>query len=183
MGDLLLILIGTALANRLLLRRSTLLPGRLRPLQHAGLVALASLFTLILTLGVAALLETGVPALTGVLAWLLAIVPAVLATGLWMRRAMAQTGPAPGLLALLAINATALGLGLQGLGTAEGGLLLSLLQGLAAGLGFGLLLLLFTAQDERLAATAVPAPLRGVPLLLLGAAVLLLAVQLGLREP
>jgi len=181
---LLLVLLGIALANRLLLRRGPLLGAR-RPLQDGFAVALASVFTLIVALGIAALLGRALQALA--LAWpsalvlLLAIAPALLLTRLLLRHSMGGAAPSSVLLALLAGNASAIGLGLPD-PAAPGSLLVNLLQGLAAGVGFGLLLLLFTAQDERLAATAVPAALRGTPLLLLGAAVLALAVLLGMRE-
>jgi len=178
---LLLVLIGIALANRLLLRRGPLLGAR-RPLQDGFAVALASVFTLIVALGIAALLGRAVQAL----AWpspvvlLLAIVPALLATRLLLRRSLPGIPSSPRLLALLAGNASAIGMALPGPGALEG-LPMSLLQGLAAGIGFGVLLLMFTVHDERLATTAVPAALRGTPLLLLGATVLALAVLLGLR--
>jgi len=180
---LLLVLIGTALANRLLLRHGPLLGAR-RPLQDGFAVALASVFTLIAALGIAALLGRALQALE--LAWpsaivlLLAVIPALLATRLLLRRSLPGIPSSPRLLALLAGNASAIGMALPGPGAPED-LLVTLLQGLAAGIGFGLLLLMFTVHDERLAATAVPAALRGTPLLLLGAAVLALAVLLGLR--
>lgn len=179
MTDLLLVLLGTALANRLLLRRGPQ-PSARRALHDSAVVALASVFTLIVALGMAALLKHAVPAL----AWpsaalLLAIAPALLLSRQVLRQAMAGAAPAPLWLALFAGNASVIGLGLPGLDLVEG-LAATLLQGLAAGIGFGLLMLLFTALDERLTATAVPAVLRGAPVLLLSAAGLALGLLLGM---
>lgn len=178
-----LALLGLALANRLLLRRRGLLPPPCGTLREALVVALASAFVLLLALGFVVLLGPPLWALglpwPGMLPWLLAVLLALPAGGMLLHRALAGSAPARPLLAVAGGNALAMGLVVHGAAMPAGTVEI-LWLGFALGLGFGLWLLLLSALDLRLAESEVPAPLRGVPVLLLAAATLALAAWTGL---
>lgn len=183
MRVLLLALLGTALGHLLalsaLLRRGPVL-GSVRLPEAALGTAWASAFCLLLALGLASLTQSGLRAvaieLPATAALLLTLGPAVLATaGLLHRVPGLLLQRLPQWLGLIAGSAAVIGLALQH-GFPQGELLAVLGRGLAAALGFGLLLFMLIAQQQRLAVSAVPTRLRGTPILLLGVAVLALAL-------
>ncbi len=77
-------------------------------------------------------------------------------------------------LPLITSNCAVLGVALLNIG-AERSFVTALLYGLGAALGFSLVLVLFAAQRERLAAAAIPAPFRGPAIAMVTAGLMALA--------
>ena len=77
-------------------------------------------------------------------------------------------------LPLITSNCAVLGVALLNIG-AERNFITALLYGLGAALGFSLVLVLFAAQRERLAAAAIPAPFRGPAIAMVTAGLMALA--------
>ncbi|TVS09105.1 MAG: electron transport complex subunit RsxA [Gammaproteobacteria bacterium] len=77
-------------------------------------------------------------------------------------------------LPLITSNCAVLGVALLNIG-AERSFVAALLYGLGAALGFSLVLVMFAAQRERLAAAAIPAPFRGPAIAMVTAGLMALA--------
>lgn len=174
MSELLSALIGAVLVNHLLLGlpagADTLRRARIQVLGPASalLIALAAPLTWLLY----RLLPSGLSYLSLMLLLHLIAALAWLSLRLLaqLRPSLAQTS---GLWPLLLINGA--GLGVMLISQALESLYLVLAVGLAAGLGFWLILQLFADLLERIEQCDVPTPFRGTPMLLICAGLMSLA--------
>lgn len=172
MSDYLLVVISAALVNHLCLQQQPIprLNLHVHGLACALCIALGTIGAQLLMRGVLAPLHIPDLALFLLLPWL-----ALLAWGLpWLLAKWRPAWPVVGLPALLSSNATVLGLALQQAG--DGSTWAStLLQGLLAGGGFWLALVLFADLRQRSDHADIPGALRGLPLELIGAGVMAMA--------
>jgi electron transport complex protein RnfA len=183
MGELATILVATALVNNVVLLRvlgvCPLFGASLR-IESAIAIALATGFVLTLASSLAYLLEVLVLAPLGlehlrILALLLVIAASVQLTELVVRRRQPLLYEVLGLqLPLIAANCAVLGIALLNVAQARS-FVQAVFYGLGAALGFALALVLFAGLRERIAASDVPAPLRGPGILLVTAALMSLA--------
>ncbi|MFV3289586.1 Rnf-Nqr domain containing protein [Pseudomonas sp. NY11955] len=174
MNDYILVLISAALVNHLcrLQQPISRLHLHVHGLAGALCIALGVLGAQVMMRGVLTPLRIQDLALFLLLPWL-----ALLAWGL--PRLMAKWRPAwpvVGLPALLLSNAVALGLGLQQTRD-DSTWVTTLLQGLLAGGGFWLVLILFSDLRQRSAHADIPGVLRGLPIELIGAGVMAMALS------
>lgn len=179
MSELLSALIGAVLVNHLLLG----LPATADALRHARTQALGPASALLIALAapLAWLLHRLLPSGLGYLSLML-LLP-LLAPLAWLSLALlARLRPSlaqpAGLWPLLLINGA--GLSVMLISQALKSLYLALAVGLAAGLGFWLMLQLFADLLERIEQCDVPTPFKGAPMLLICAGLISLAV-LGLN--
>jgi len=172
MSDYILVLISAALVNHLCLQQQPLprLHLHVHGLACALCIALGMFGAQLLLQVVLAPLQAQDLALFLLLPWL-----AVLAWGVpWLLTRWRPTWPMTELPALLLSNAAVLGLTLQQ-ASDDSTWLATLLQGLLAGGGFWLALVLFADLRQRSAHVDVPGALRGLPIELLGAGVMAMA--------
>ena len=169
MNDYLLVLISAALVNHLCLHQQPLprLHLHVHGLACALCIALGVIGAQLLMRGVVAPLHIHDLALFLLLPWL-----ALLAWGVpWLLARWRPAWPVAKLPALLLSNAMVLGLALQ----QDSPWPATLLQGLLAGGGFWLALILFADLRQRSAHADIPGVLRGLPIELLGAGVMAMA--------
>ncbi|MDZ5740875.1 Rnf-Nqr domain containing protein [Pseudomonas asiatica] len=172
MSDYILVLISAALVNHLCLQQQPFprLHLHVHALACALCIALGVIGAQLLVRGVLAPLQAQDLALFLLLPWL-----AVLAWGVpWLLTRWRPSWPVTQLPALLLSNAVVLGLTLQQ-ASDESTWLATLLQGLLAGGGFWLALVLFADLRQRSAHADVPGAMRGLPIELLGAGVMAMA--------
>ena len=109
------------------------------------------------------------------LSFILVIAAVVRLTELWMQRSAALLYKVLGLFVpLIASNCIVLGVALLNARQA-GGVIEAVFSGLGAALGFSLVLVLFAAMRERLAASDVPVPFQGPAIALVTAGLMSLA--------
>jgi len=172
MNDYILVLISAALVNHLSLNQQPLsrLHLHVQGLACALCVALGVLGAQLLRRGLLAPLHILDLALFLLLPWL-----ALLAWSLpWLLGKWRPAWPVVGLPTLLASNAVALGLAVQQ-ATDDSAWPATLLQGLLAGGGFWLALVLFADLRQRIEHADIPGVLRGLPIELIGAGVMAMA--------
>ena len=183
MATFILLLLGAALANNAVLGHlygtDPAIRGQGR-LRDALAVALAVACVLVAAAVACWLLDRFVlaPLHAGwlrALAWLLAVAALAPLPGMFPRRGVA-TAATPAALSpwLLLGNGLLLGT-IATSGQAADGFAAMLARAFGAAIGFGIVLLLFTALRDRLDGADVPAPFRGAPILLLTAALMALA--------
>lgn len=183
MADYLLLLVGTVLVNNVVLTKFLgLCPfmGTSRRLDNAIGLALATGLVLTLTSGLCWLVTRWLLEPFGLeylrtLAFILVIAASVQFTETVLRATAPVLHQALGIfLPLITSNCAVLGVAL--LNTwAQRSLFEAMLAGFGAALGFGLVLALFAAARERLEASPVPGPFRGVPIALVTAGLMALA--------
>ena len=172
MSDYILVLISAALVNHLCLLKPSAprLHLHVHGLACALCIALGVVGAQWLMRGVLAPLHIHDLALFVLLPWL-----ALLAWGVpWLLAKWRPAWPVTGLPALLLSNAVALGLALQQ-ASDDSTWPATLLQGLLAGGGFWLALVLFADLRQRSAHADIPGVLRGLPIELIGAGVMAMA--------
>ena len=183
MGEIVTILVATALVNNVVLLRALgvcPLFGASMRIESAIAVALATAFVLTLASMLAWLLETLLLAPLGlqylrILAFILVIAATVQATELLVRRRQPLLYEVLGLqIPLIAANCAVLGVTLLNVTNART-FLESALYGLGTSMGFALALVLFAGLRERIVASDVPVPFRGPAILLVTAALMALA--------
>jgi Na+-translocating ferredoxin:NAD+ oxidoreductase subunit A len=183
MGGLLLTAVGAALVNNVVLVRFLgLCPvlGTSRQLTTAAGMAAATTLVLAVTALLGALLDRYLLEPFGlgnlrIISYILVIASVVQASEQGLRRGLPLLHARLGVyLPLITTNCAVLGVALLN-SAARHDPGEALAAGLGAGLGFGLVLILFAGLRERLAATAVPLPLRGAAIALVTAGVLSLA--------
>ncbi len=183
MSDIILILVGTVLVNNFVLTRFLgLCPfmGVSASVEAAAGMSLATAFVLTLSSAVAYLLHSYVllPLDLGYLrtiGFILVIAASVQFTEIMVRRLSPVLEQVLGIyIPLIATNCAVLGVAL--LNVAESASFVeSLFFGLGAAGGFAIVLILFAAVRERLAAADVPAPFRGTAIALMTAGIMALA--------
>ncbi|RMF98033.1 MAG: electron transport complex subunit RsxA [Gammaproteobacteria bacterium] len=183
MADLLLIIVGTVLVNNFVLARFLgLCPllGASERLETAFGMSLATCFVLTLAAGISYLLHRYLLLPLGlewlrIIAFILVIAGAVQFTEFVLRATQPVLHQALGIyLPLITTNCAVLGVAL--LNTRESdNLLEALAYGAGAGIGFGLVMLLFAGLRERLQLADVPASWRGPAIALVTAGMLSLA--------
>jgi electron transport complex protein RnfA len=183
MSDLVLIAIGAALVNNFVLVRFLgLCPaiGASHRLDNALGLSLATTLVLTLSSGLTWMLDTWVLqplSLTHlrILGFILLIAGAVQFIEVTLRRSSPLFHQRLGIyLPLITSNCAVLGVALLNAGR-MGNLLEALVFGLAAGLGFGLVMVSFAGLRERLAGADVPRHFQGVPIALVSAGLMSLA--------
>jgi len=183
MSDYLLLILGTALVNNVVLVNFLgLCPfmGVSNKLDTALSMGLATTFVLTLAAAASWLLETHVLAPLGIgflriLTLILVIAALVQLTELVIRRASPTLHRLLGIyLPLITTNCAVLGVALLAL-QGERGLVESVVFGAAAALGFTLVMVLFAALRERLNLSRVPAAFAGAPIAFITAGLLSLA--------
>jgi len=183
MGELLLIAIGAALVNNFVLVRFLgLCPalGASNRLDNALGLSLATTVVLTLSSGLTWLVDTLVLipnelAHLRILSFILIIAGTVQGTELLIRHSSSILHQRLGIyLPLITSNCAVLGVALLNAGR-MGSLLEALVFGLAAGLGFCLVMVSFAGLRERLATADVPLHFRGVPIALVSAGLMSLA--------
>lgn len=183
MSDLALILLGTVLVNNFVLVKFLgLCPfmGVSRRIDGAVGMALATCFVLTLSSGASYLLQNWVLEPLGLgylrtLGFILVIAATVQFTELVMQKTAPVLYRMLGIfLPLITSNCAVLGVALLNQ-QAGHGLLESLFFGFGAALGFGMVLILFAAMRERIAAADVPATFQGAPIALISAGLMALA--------
>jgi Na+-translocating ferredoxin:NAD+ oxidoreductase subunit A len=183
MSELGLLLLGGALVNNFVLAKFLgLCPfvGVSRRLDLAYGMALATGFVLTLSAATTWMVQHWLLAPLGLdhlrtLTFILVIAAVVQFTESVMRRQAPLLYRVLGIfLPLITTNCAVLGVALLNVQAAHG-LLEAITLGLGAALGFGLVLILFAAMRERLDASDVPAPFRGVPIALVTAGLMALA--------
>lgn len=182
MGDYALLLVGTVLVNNVVLTKFLgLCPfmGTSRQLDNAVGLSLATGLVLTLTSGACWLVMRFLLEPLGLeylrtLAFILVIAATVQLTEAVMRRAAPVLYQALGIfLPLITTNCAVLGVAL--LNTfAQRSLFEALLFGFGSALGFGLVLVLFSAARERLEGSPIPIAFRGVPIALVTAGLMAL---------
>lgn len=174
MSDYILVLVSAALINNLMLQPDPIERDRLQAL------GLCSALLILLSLPTGLLLQQYVLAplqLQNLRLFLLLPLLAMLAWGLpQLLRRVRPGWPVEGLQELLLGNVAVLGLLLQ-LGSDGSSGWQALTWGVAGGLGFWLALLLFADLRERSRHTEVPTALRGLPIELIGAGVMAMALS------
>jgi len=183
MGDYLLIILGTALVNNVVLVKFLgLCPfmGVSSRLDSALGMGLATTFVLTLAAAASWLLESYVLApldlgFMRILTFILVIAAVVQFTEMAVRKMAPALYQVLGIfLPLITTNCAVLGVAL--LNVQEGqGFLASVLYGFGSALGFTLVLLLFAGLRERLALAAVPGAFAGAPIAFVTAGLLSLA--------
>lgn len=183
MTDYALLLIGTVLVNNVVLTKFLgLCPfmGTSRRLDNAIGLSLATGLVLTITSGACwlvmrFLLEPFGLGYLRTLAFILVIAATVQFTEALLRKSAPVLYQALGVfLPLITTNCAVLGVAL--LNTyAQHSLFEAMLFGFGSAVGFGVVLLLFAAARERLDASPVPAPFRGVPIALVTAGLMALA--------
>lgn len=183
MGDYLMIILGTALVNNVVLVKFLgLCPfmGVSNKLDSALGMGLATTFVLTLAAAASWLLETYVLApldlgFMRILTFILVIAAVVQFTEMAVRKMSPTLYQVLGIfLPLITTNCAVLGVAL--LNVQEGqGFLASVLYGFGSALGFTLVLLLFAGLRERLALLAVPGAFAGAPIAFVTAGLLSLA--------
>ena len=183
MGDVAAILVGTVLVNNFVLAKFLgLCPimGVSRNLDGAIGMAIATAFVLTLSSALSWLVHAWLLVPLGLeylrtLAFILVIAALVQFVEAWMRAKAPVLHAMLGIfLPLITTNCAVLGVALLNLDAGHD-LFDSIVFGVGASLGFGLVLVLFAAMRERLAACDVPAPFRGAPIALVTAGILALA--------
>ncbi|MCC5793898.1 MAG: electron transport complex subunit RsxA [Chromatiales bacterium] len=183
MGDLLLIATGAALVNNFVLVRFLgLCPvlGASSRLDNALGLSLATTLVLTLSSGLTWILDYWllIPLDLGylrILGFILVIAGTVQATELVLRHSSTILHQRLGVyLPLITSNCAVLGVALINTGRMSS-LVEALVFGLAAGLGFCLVMISFSGLRERLAAADVPLHFRGVPIALVTASLMSLA--------
>ncbi|WP_460418319.1 Rnf-Nqr domain containing protein [Pseudomonas sp. microsymbiont 2] len=168
MSDYVLVLVGAALVNHLVLR-----PERKR-LQALGL---CSALLILVALPAGVLLQLATPRLQDLRLFLLLPLIVVLAWAVpQILRKAHPKWPVDGLTGILAGNAVVLGLSLQ-FATDTDDLRQALIQGLMGGLGFWLALTLFADLRARSQHPDIPSALRGLPIELIGAGLMAMALS------
>ena len=183
MSDLVLIATGAALVNNFVLVRFLgLCPaiGASHRLDNALGLSLATTLVLTLSSGLTWMLDTWVleplslPHLR-ILGFILLIAGSVQFIELTLRRSSPLLHQRLGIfLPLITSNCAVLGVALLNSGR-MGNLVEALVFGLAAGLGFGLVMVSFAGLRERLSAADVPTHFQGVPIALVSAGLMSLA--------
>lgn len=183
MTDFLLLLLGAAFANNFVLVKFLgLCPfmGVSKSLDSAWGMALATGFVLTLSSAMAWMLEHWLLAPLGLshlrtLSFILVIATTVQFTELLMHRQSPRLYRLLGLyLPLITTNCAVLGVSMLNV-QARHSLFESVLHGVGAALGFGLVLVLFSALRERLETADVPVAWRGTPIALVTAGLMSLA--------
>ncbi|MCE1116541.1 MULTISPECIES: Rnf-Nqr domain containing protein [Pseudomonas] len=174
MSDYILVLVSAALVNNLMLQPDPIERDRLQVL------GLCSALLICLALPAGLLLQQYILAplqLQDLRLFLLLPLLAMLAWGLPQLLSRVRPGwPVEGLQRLLLGNVAVLGLLLQ-LGSDGSGGWQALAWGVAGGLGFWLALLLFADLRERSRHADIPLALRGLPIELIGAGVMAMALS------
>jgi electron transport complex protein RnfA len=183
MTDLVLVIVGTVLVNNLVLVKFLgLCPllGASQGLESAAGMALATGFVLTLAATCSYLIEVYLllPFDLGYLrliSFILVIAAAVQLTEMMVRQVSPLLHQVLGIyLPLITTNCAVLGVALLNSRQADS-LLDAMARGLGAGLGFGLVLVLFAGLRERLAGAQVPAAFRGPAIALLTAGIMSMA--------
>ena len=183
MTDLILILIGTVLVNNFVLVRFLgLCPfmGVSKNLEAATGMSLATAFVLTLSSAVAYLLHQYVLVPLGLqylrtISFILVIAASVQFTEIMVRRMSPLLDQVLGIfIPLIATNCAVLGVALLNVQQAKG-FAQSVFFGLGASMGFALVLVMFAAVRERLAAADIPTPFRGTAIALMTAGIMSMA--------
>ena len=183
MSELFVILVGTVLVNNFVLVRFLgLCPflGVSRNLEAAMGMSLATAFVLTLSSAVAYLVHAYVLAPLGLeylrtIAFILVIAASVQFTEIMVRRMSPLLDQVLGIyIPLIATNCAVLGVALLNVKQSTG-FVQSVFYGFGAAAGFALVLILFAAIRERLAAADIPAPFRGSAIALMTAGIMALA--------
>lgn len=184
MSEYLLLLVGTILVNNFVLVQFLgLCPfmGTSRRLETAMGLALATTFVLTVSSVVAYALHTLLLQpwhleYLQTLGFILVIAVTVQLTEMVLRRSSPLLYRVLGVyLPLITTNCIVLGVTLLNVRESQPGFLRALLTGLGAGLGFALVLVLFAALRERLAAADIPRPFRGQAIALVSAGLMSLS--------
>jgi electron transport complex protein RnfA len=193
MSDLFVILVGTVLVNNFVLVRFLgLCPflGVSRNLEAALGMSLATAFVLTLSSASAYLLHRYVLVPLDLeylrtVAFILVIAASVQFTEIMVRRISPLLDQVLGIyIPLIATNCAVLGVALLNVQASQG-FVESLVYGVGAAGGFALVLVVFAAIRERLAAADVPAPFRGTAIALMTAGIMSLAFMgfAGMARP
>ena len=183
MTDLALVMIGTVLVNNLVLVKFLgLCPllGASQRFETAAGMSLATAFVLTLAAGCSYLIDAWLlrPLDLGylrIISFILVIAGAVQFTELMVRRLSPLLHQVLGIyLPLITTNCAVLGIALLNTRQSDS-LLAAMASGLGAGLGFGLVMVLFAGLRERLDTAAVPAAMKGPAITLLTAGIMSLA--------
>jgi electron transport complex protein RnfA len=183
MSELFVILVGTVLVNNFVLVRFLgLCPflGVSRNLEAAMGMSLATAFVLTLSSAVAYLVHAYVLAPLDLeylrtIAFILVIAASVQFTEIMVRRMSPLLDQVLGIyIPLIATNCAVLGVALLNVQQSKG-FVQSVFYGFGAAAGFALVLVMFAAIRERLAAADVPAPFRGSAIALMTAGIMALA--------
>ena len=183
MSELFVILVGTVLVNNFVLVRFLgLCPflGVSRNLEAAMGMSLATAFVLTLSSAVAYLVHAYVLAPLDLeylrtIAFILVIAVSVQFTEIMVRRMSPLLDRVLGIyIPLIATNCAVLGVALLNVQQSKG-FVQSVFYGFGAAAGFALVLVMFAAIRERLAAADVPAPFRGSAIALMTAGIMALA--------
>lgn len=183
MNEFLLILLGTALINNVVLVKFLgLCPfmGVSKKIEAAIGMGLATTFVLTLAAALSWVVETLilVPLELGylrILSFILVIAAIVQFTETVIRKVSPTLYRALGIyLPLITTNCAVLGVALLNI-QAEHGFAESLLYGFGSALGFTLVLVIFAGMRERLAQMSVPAPFEGTPIAFIAAGILSMA--------
>lgn len=183
MTDLALVIVGTVLVNNLVLVKFLgLCPllGASQRFETAAGMSLATAFVLTLAAAGSYLVDSFLlqPFELGylrIISFILVIAGAVQFTELMVRRLSPLLHQVLGIyLPLITTNCAVLGIALLN-ARQSGSLLTAMASGLGAGLGFGLVMILFAGLRERLDTAAVPAALQGPAIALLTAGIMSMA--------
>ena len=183
MSELFVILVGTVLVNNFVLVRFLgLCPflGVSGNLEAAMGMSLATAFVLTLSSAVAYLVHTYVLAPLDLeylrtIAFILVIAASVQLTEIMVRRMSPLLHQVLGIyIPLIATNCAVLGVALLNVQQSKG-FVQSVFYGFGAATGFALVLVMFAAIRERLAAADIPAPFRGSAIALMTAGIMALA--------
>ncbi len=183
MSDFLLLLVGTVLVNNFVLVKFLgLCPfmGVSGKLETAIGMSMATTFVLTLASVSSYLVETYLLAPLGIsylrtLAFILVIAVVVQFTEMVVHKTSPTLYRLLGIfLPLITTNCAVLGVALLNL-TEQHNLIESLIYGLGAALGFSLVLILFAAMRERLAAADVPLPFKGASIAMITAGLMSMA--------
>lgn len=180
MGAFIPILLGAALANNAVLTHLTGIDPAIRQegrLRDALIVAVATGCVLLIAAIAAWLIDRVVLDWLRPLVWLLVVAAVVpLPRALLRRQCASAAQPAPRALSPILLLGNGLLLGAIALnGDEHVGFSMMLARSVGAAIGFGIVLVLFTAMRDRLDGANVPAPFRGAPILLITAAIMALA--------
>lgn len=183
MTDLALVIVGTVLVNNLVLVKFLgLCPllGASQRFETAAGMSLATAFVLTLAAAGSYLVDSFLlqPFEMGylrIISFILVIAGAVQFTELMVRRLSPLLHQVLGIyLPLITTNCAVLGIALLNVRQSDS-LLTAMASGLGAGLGFGLVMILFAGLRERLDTAAVPAALQGPAIALLTAGIMSMA--------
>lgn len=183
MTDLALVIVGTVLVNNLVLVKFLgLCPllGASQRFETAAGMSLATAFVLTLAAAGSYLVDSFLlqPFELGylrIISFILVIAGAVQFTELMVRRLSPLLHQVLGIyLPLITTNCAVLGIALLNARQSDS-LLTAMASGLGAGLGFGLVMILFAGLRERLDTAAVPAALQGPAIALLTAGIMSMA--------